>query len=183
MPLLAVVISGVVISYDWAGRLVFAAYGEVPGAGRSAPAPRADALQGPALEIGALLAAARIAVPEFRRLVLRLPAPDAATVEIVADAGNGVQPALQTALTVARTDGTILARRDGPAASPGQQARGFLRFLHTGEVYGVVGQTLAGLASLAAVFLVYTGLMLAWRRLRGARRSDVSSRRVMAEAE
>jgi hypothetical protein len=40
-----------------------------------------------------------------------------------------------------------------------------MRFAHTGEQYGVVGQTVAGLASLAACFLVYTGIALAWRRL------------------
>ncbi len=40
-----------------------------------------------------------------------------------------------------------------------------MRFAHTGEEYGVVGQTIAGLASLAACFLVYTGFALAWRRL------------------
>jgi uncharacterized iron-regulated membrane protein len=37
--------------------------------------------------------------------------------------------------------------------------------VHTGEQYGIVGQTIALLASLAACFLVYTGLALAWRRL------------------
>jgi uncharacterized iron-regulated membrane protein len=53
-----------------------------------------------------------------------------------------------------------------PAAQTrGQQARTWFRFVHTGEQYGVVGQTIAGLASLAACFLVYTGLALAWRRL------------------
>jgi uncharacterized iron-regulated membrane protein len=54
----------------------------------------------------------------------------------------------------------------GPTAqSPGQRARVWFRFAHTGEQYGIVGQTLAGLASLAACFLAYTGLALAWRRL------------------
>jgi uncharacterized iron-regulated membrane protein len=55
----------------------------------------------------------------------------------------------------------------GPAATPsrGQQARTWFRFVHTGEQYGVIGQTIAGLASLAACFLVYTGLALAYRRL------------------
>ncbi len=47
----------------------------------------------------------------------------------------------------------------------GQKARSWLRFAHTGEQYGIVGQTIAGIASLAACFLAYTGLALAWRRL------------------
>lgn len=55
------------------------------------------------------------------------------------------------------------------APTPGQNARRWLRFIHTGEVYGLAGQTVAGLASLAACLLVCTGLALAWRRLRSSR--------------
>ena len=47
----------------------------------------------------------------------------------------------------------------------GDQAWGTSRFLHTGEYFGFLGQTLAGLASLLACFLVYTGIVLAWKRL------------------
>jgi len=50
--------------------------------------------------------------------------------------------------------------------TPGQRTRRWLRFIHTGEAYGLAGQTVAGLASLAACLLVATGLALAWRRLR-----------------
>lgn len=39
-----------------------------------------------------------------------------------------------------------------------------MRFAHTGEYYGLAGQTLAGLASAGGAVLVYTGLALAWRR-------------------
>lgn len=49
--------------------------------------------------------------------------------------------------------------------SRGNQAWGTARFLHTGEYFGFVGQTLAGLVSLLACVLVYTGVVLAWRRL------------------
>jgi uncharacterized iron-regulated membrane protein len=49
--------------------------------------------------------------------------------------------------------------------SRGGQAWGTARFLHTGEYFGIVGQTIAGFASLIACLLVYTGVVLAWRRL------------------
>ncbi len=49
--------------------------------------------------------------------------------------------------------------------SLGGQAWGTARFLHTGEYFGVIGQTVAGLVSLLACVLVYTGIVLAWRRL------------------
>lgn len=44
--------------------------------------------------------------------------------------------------------------------------RAYLRFAHTGEVFGLARQTIAGLASLGAVVLGYTGLSLPIRRRR-----------------
>ena len=49
--------------------------------------------------------------------------------------------------------------------SLGRRMRSWLRFAHTGEVYGLVGQTVAALASAGGALLVYTGLALALRRL------------------
>ncbi|MCR6654371.1 MAG: PepSY domain-containing protein [Opitutus sp.] len=48
--------------------------------------------------------------------------------------------------------------------STGRKIRTWTRFLHTGEALGVVGQFLAGVASLGGCFLVYTGVALSWRR-------------------
>jgi uncharacterized iron-regulated membrane protein len=49
--------------------------------------------------------------------------------------------------------------------TPGRQARLWVRFLHTGEAFGIIGQTIAGFVSLTSVIMVWTGLALAWRRL------------------
>jgi uncharacterized iron-regulated membrane protein len=48
---------------------------------------------------------------------------------------------------------------------PGQRLRTWIRFLHTGEALGIVGQTIAGVVSATSVIMVWTGLALAWRRL------------------
>lgn len=50
-------------------------------------------------------------------------------------------------------------------ATSGQRARRIIRFLHTGEVFGLWGQTIAGLVSFAALLMVWTGFALAYRRL------------------
>jgi uncharacterized iron-regulated membrane protein len=171
VPLFAIVVSGVVISYPWASALVFRAYGEAPpaaaGLRRAAPieAPTAEAGTAAPLSAARLLDLARAEIPTYRSLAFRIPAPDAAAVEIRVDTGNGAQFDRQTSLIIARANGAIRARLGSAEATPGQRARVFLRFLHTGEVFGWVGQTLAGLASVASIFLVYTGLALAWRRL------------------
>jgi len=57
-----------------------------------------------------------------------------------------------------------------------------MRFAHTGEVLGLAGQTVAGVASAGAVVLVWTGMALALRRAR-AWLSRRRSRAAMSIAE
>jgi len=63
--------------------------------------------------------------------------------------------------------------------SAGRRLRTWSRFAHTGEYYGVVGQSIAGLASLAAVMLVWTGISLAVRRFFGWRQRMARGRQVL----
>ena len=46
----------------------------------------------------------------------------------------------------------------------GRQLRSWVRFTHTGETGGIVGQTIGFIACIGGTFLVWTGLSLAWRR-------------------
>ncbi|WP_375759305.1 PepSY-associated TM helix domain-containing protein [Corallococcus exercitus] len=54
----------------------------------------------------------------------------------------------------------------------GRKVRTWLRYLHTGEAFGWFGQLIAALASFGAVFLVYTGYALSWRRFVPRRRTQ-----------
>jgi uncharacterized iron-regulated membrane protein len=54
----------------------------------------------------------------------------------------------------------------------------WMRFVHTGEYYGVLGQTIAGIASAAGILLVYTGFALALRRLVAWRKRQVPAEAV-----
>jgi uncharacterized iron-regulated membrane protein len=61
---------------------------------------------------------------------------------------------------------------DAPAdAPPAQRLRALVRFVHTGEKGGLAGQLAAAIATAAGGLLVWTGLSLALRRLRSARRN------------
>jgi uncharacterized iron-regulated membrane protein len=82
------------------------------------------------------------------------------------DQGNGGQPHKRAQLTLDRKTGEVTRWEPFSSYSTGRKLRSFLRFAHTGEVAGVVGQTVAGLASLGGAFLVWTGISLALRRLR-----------------
>ncbi|MCY1082916.1 PepSY-associated TM helix domain-containing protein [Archangium lansingense] len=52
----------------------------------------------------------------------------------------------------------------------GRKVRTWMRFLHTGEALGWMGQLLAAIASLGGVVLVWTGFALSWRRFFPRRR-------------
>lgn len=170
IPLFAVVVSGVVISYPWASNLVYQVYGETPPARHGPPSgrgPRANVagtVTDP-VSLQSILDNAETLTSSWRAISIAIPAPAAPSVAVTVDIGNGVQNNLKSTYTYSRETGEVVNEKTAATASPGQRARGFLRFLHTGEIFGVIGQTLAGLGSLASLFLVYTGFALAYRRL------------------
>jgi uncharacterized iron-regulated membrane protein len=96
---------------------------------------------------------------------MRLPAVPAAPVAFTIDEGDGGQPQKRSTLTLDASTGAIVRWEPFSSLSAGRRLRSYLRFAHTGEVLGLFGQTIAGLASAGAAVLVWTGLALAWRRL------------------
>jgi uncharacterized iron-regulated membrane protein len=83
---------------------------------------------------------------------------------IAMDEGYGGQPQLRTTVTVDRATAAIARRETFDDLGPGRRLRSWLRFTHTGEIYGLPGQTIAGLVSAGGAVLVYTGVALALRR-------------------
>lgn len=195
VPLFVIVLSGVVISYTWAGNLVYRAAGEAPPAppprpvgppnaagparpGNGAPAsPAAEAPTAPAVSLETLLQRAAQQQNDWRSISLRLPNPNDANASLTVDSGTGGQPQRRGTLTLARQSGNVVKWEAFENLSKGRRWRSILRFAHTGEVAGLFGQTLAGLASAGAVVLAYTGLALSWRRFWAwrARQAKVSS--------
>ncbi len=180
IPLAVVVATATVFSYPWANDLVDLSVGEQPparggggggggGGSRGGQAETAVVVpNGTAIDrlgYDALLARAA-AHGQWRTLTLNLPAdPDAPTVRIGIDEGNGGQPHLRHNLTLDASTGAVETWAPFSSQSTGQKARSWIRFLHTGEALGIVGQTIAGLVSFTSVLMVWTGLALAWRRL------------------
>jgi uncharacterized iron-regulated membrane protein len=76
---------------------------------------------------------------------------------------------LRSTLVVDRATGEVVQHETFEQFTRGRQWRLWLRFIHTGEALGVVGQTLAGLVSAGGAVLVWTGLALTWRRFRAWR--------------
>ena len=115
----------------------------------------------PAAGIDPLLARAEQQVAGWRTISFRLPAAAEAPVVFTIDRGMGGEPHKRGTLTLNRPAAEIVRWEPFESLSQGRRLRTWLRFAHTGEVYGLVGQTIAGLLSFGGAVLMYTGLALA----------------------
>ena len=177
LPLAFVVASGVVMSYPWANDLVYRLAGSEPP--RRGPAPPRPGPGGPGAEarttgaqpevtlagLDRAWATAQGQMPGWRTATLRVPTSPEAPFSFSFDTSTGARrPSTRAQVVVDRRTAEVLRREPYASQPRGQKARGWLRFIHTGEAFGALGQTVAGLASAGAVMLVWTGLSLALRR-------------------
>jgi uncharacterized iron-regulated membrane protein len=197
VPLFIVVLTAMPISFPWANALVYRAVGEEPpqqggrggreggggegaaanAAGREGAARRGGAPEGggprPSPEqptvagLNALWTVAEKQVSGWRTINVRIPASDRAPVVFAIDKGDGGQPQHRSTLTLNRATGEVVSFEAFSDQSLGRRLRSISRFAHTGEVLGLPGQTIAGLATGGAVVLVWTGIALTLRRFRG----------------
>lgn len=166
IPLIVIVATATVFYYPWANNLVYRLAGEAPPArGQASAEIPVDVAPGNPLPIESLFAIAAEQVPNWRSIEFTLPEPDSATLDFSIDQGNGGQPQKRHSLTLDASTGDVANWAPFTSQSAGRQARSWVRFLHTGEALGIVGQTIAGLASLAGVVMVWSGLVLAMQRL------------------
>ena len=168
IPLFFIVLTATIFYFSWANTVLYGAFGEeVPERGGEHEAVSAledGVMRYQALVDRAKAHAANNGAGDWYSIWMELgEAPGEA--EFYIDRSIGHRPTFAYALTLDVNDGSVLEVKRHDDWSPGNQAWGIARFLHTGEIFGFVGQTIAGLASLAACLLVYTGLTLAWRRL------------------
>jgi uncharacterized iron-regulated membrane protein len=172
VPLVLIVFSGVVISYPWAGALVYRVLGDEPprpqNNERERSGGRERAFDGQQLDRLWSAAAANTVnlAPRWQSLGLRLPLPAKGPVTFAVDEGNGARPDKRSQLLLEPRSGRLVEHKTYEKQGPGQKARAWLRWIHTGEAGGVAGQIVAALASSAAVVLVWTGIALTLRRFR-----------------
>lgn len=174
IPLFFVVLSGVVISYPWASDLVYRTAGtEPPAQGKGKGKEKGKLPLRPAPEVAAdfsgldvLVAQAQTTVPDWRSITFTIPTSHHEPVTVNIDTSIGGQPQNRSSLTFHRKTGHVDRPETFSDQDAGRRARSWMRFVHTGEYYGIVGQTIAGIASAGGALLVWTGLALAWRRFR-----------------
>jgi uncharacterized iron-regulated membrane protein len=179
-PLVVIVISGVVMSYPWANGLLFGLVGD-RAPERPAEGPRDGGDRGERGEeemsldgLDRLWSRAEREFPGWQSLSARLSDSPRAPVTFTISRGDRGRPDLRAQLTLNRRSGEVVRWETFVSQSPGRRLRSWIRWAHTGEAAGFLGQTLAGLASANAAVLVWTGWAMAWRRLFPRRRARVN---------
>jgi len=165
--LLLVSISGVVISYRWASNLVYTLTGtELPQSASSASTAVQEDETAPTLRapLESFVDAAKAKVPDWAYLTLNLPKEGELTTTLSISEMDNRIPLTRSTLTISTSNAEVVKWVPFTGESLGRQARIWLRFIHTGEAAGWIGQLIAGLASAGACILVWTGFSLSWRR-------------------
>jgi len=119
-----------------------------------------------------LLAQTQQQIPDWRSLSLRTPIKPGNPFPVMVDRGGRGEVHRRTMLNLDPAQGKVLPSPDDiTQQNLGRRLRMYSRFLHTGELFGLIGQTVAALCALAAALLVWTGFALAWRRFIGRKSS------------
>ena len=176
-PLLIVLTAtGAVMSYPWANRALYQLAGSPLPAARGPQGPQgprdrrgSQDPQVPRIDVDRLWARAEQQLPTWQTVTMRLPERPRAPVSFTMNDASHWNAFARSQLALDAATGDIVRWEPYDGQSRGQQWRGWVRFGHTGELGGVAGQALAGIACLGGVILVWTGLALAWRRLVGWR--------------
>jgi uncharacterized iron-regulated membrane protein len=104
-------------------------------------------------------------LPTWRSIAMRLPARSDETVTLTMNDRARLNPMARSTLVMHAASGAIVRWEPYEDLTMGQRLRTWMRFGHTGELWGLPGQVVAGLASAGGCVLVYTGFALAVRRL------------------
>lgn len=166
LVLIILTVTGAIISYQWAGNLLYTLTGnEVPQAQQAPPnAPNNQAEQPFILpeNLNEIWMKAENHTA-WKSISLRLPiAKDSAVFTI--DEGKYWNMFGRSTLTIDAKTAQIAKWESYGEQNAGRQLRSWARFTHTGETAGFVGQFIGFVACVGGAFLVWTGISLALRR-------------------
>ncbi len=169
-------LTAVVMSYPWANDLLYTLTGTLPpprpvvlapAGNERTPSPSEKTRSNkPAASLDLLLARAERQAPGWLFMMMRFPPRPDGPVTVSIQEPEAPHPFARSQLTLDRATGEAVKWEPYTSLVLGRRLRSWVRALHTGEAFGVGGQSVAGLASLGGCFLVWTGLAMAWRRFR-----------------
>ena len=147
--LFILVLSAVTLSYTWAGDLLYRLTGSEPPPARAAAQRPGGSREKSVIprEIDRLWTVAEQRVSGWKTISARFETSPSAPLTFSIAQGHRGRPDLRSQLTLDSTTGEVVRWEPFSSFNLGRQLRSWARFAHTGEAGGVIGQTLAALAS------------------------------------
>ena len=168
LALIVLTLTGVVISYQWAGNLVYTLTGNEPPPQQQAALPAGDEQPFVLPENLNDIWTKAANHTAHKSISLRLPIiKDAAVFTI--EEGIYWNRFARSSLTIDTKTAEISKWEAYGAQNSARQLRSWIRFTHTGETGGNIGKFVGFLACVGGAFLVWTGISLALRRFGGWR--------------
>ncbi len=125
-------------------------------------------------ELNAIWTKAEAQATDWQTISLRFPSAADAPFAFLVDRGNGARPDKRATVNLSAKTGEIVSTETYDSYNSGRKLRLWVRWIHTGEAGGILGQTLAMIASLGGAVLVYTGFALTFRRWRNWRQGKAA---------
>lgn len=170
LPLAVMLLTGIVMAYSWGSSLLYLASGEVMPPTRPEHEISADVLPVARYqELDRLIAKAQSQDPAWHSVMLRIPTAKGKEVSFTLDEGDGLDPRTKSQLSLARKSGEVMKWLRYTDNSRARRWRVLAHFIHTGELFGLLGQSIAFSVSLGALLLAITGFSLTVRRYLGWR--------------
>lgn len=166
LVLIILTLTGVIISYQWAGNLLYTLTGnELPQQQQTPPnSPNQQAEQAFVLpeNLDDSLKTAET-YGNWKSIALRLPITKDAVVFTI-DEGKYWNIFARSTLTVDAKTAQVSKFESYGEQNAARQLRSWARFTHTGETGGFIGQLIGFIACIGGAVLVYTGIALSLRR-------------------
>ena len=166
LVLIILTATAVVMSYTWANNLVYTLTGNEPPQQQQRPQNNQKKEETAIIlpeKTDALFQKAKNFVPRVQSVSLSLPIKETEANFNISE-GRYWNSFARSTLTLNVETGETIKFEDYGDQNSGRQMRSWIRFTHTGETGGFIGQLIGFLACIGGAILVYTGFALAWRR-------------------
>ncbi len=172
LVLIILTATAVVMSYNWANDLVYTLTGNAaPERRQKAENKEKETPEVLPENLEDLWAKAENQTT-WKSISLRLPIEKEANFTI--EEGKYWNKFARSNLTIDAETNEISKWESYAEQNAGRQLRSWVRFTHTGETGGIIGQFIAFIACIGGAFLVWTGFALALRRFRNWRKKDIA---------
>lgn len=167
LVLIILTLTAVVMSYQWANNLLYTLTGNEPPQQQQQPNQPGEQPYILPENLNEIWTQAETQT-NWKSISLRLPITKDAAVFTI-DEGIYWNRYGRSTLTIDTKTAEVSKWEKYGEQNSGRQLRSWVRFTHTGETGGIIGQIIGFVACIGGAFLVWTGLLLALRRFRNWR--------------